>query len=55
METMNSIDQDFWAEYEQTQGIIDAEREEQEELAQINSMLGGWDDECWDDNPMEWK
>ena len=43
---MNAIEQEAWTEYELVQGDIDAEREEQELLAWIESRLGGWDDPC---------
>ena len=43
---MNAIEQECWTEYELVQGDIDAEREEQELLAYIESRLGGWDDPC---------
>ena len=41
---MNAIEQECWTEYELVQGDIDAEQEEQELLAYIESRLGGWDD-----------
>lgn len=44
METITAIEQEAWTEYELVQGDIDAEREEQEQLAWIESRLGGWDD-----------
>ena len=43
---MNAIEQEAWTEYELVQGDIDAEQEEQELLAYIESRLGGWDDPC---------
>ncbi len=43
---MNAIEQECWTEYELVQGVLDAEQEEQELLAYIESRLGGWDDPC---------
>jgi len=44
METITAIEQEAWNEYELVQGDIDVKREEQEQLAWIESRLGGWDD-----------
>ena len=61
---MNAIEQECWTEYELVQGDIDAEREEQELLAWIESRLGGYDDDCYSErvyfnsltnDPNEWK
>lgn len=41
---MNAIEQRAWTEYELVQGVLDAEREEQELLAWIDSRFGGYDD-----------
>ena len=61
---MNAIEQEAWTEYELVQGVLDAEREEQELLAWIESRHGGWDDPCdgsqacynaLTNDPQEWK
>jgi hypothetical protein len=54
MET-TAIEQEVWNEYELVQGVMDAEQEEQELLAWIESRLGGYDDACDGIDPREWK
>ena len=63
METSNAIDQGTLAEYDLTQGVLDAEREEQELLAYIESRYGSYDDDdgswaCYNaltNDPESWK
>ena len=55
METMNAVDQGTLAEYDLVQGVVDAEREEQELLAYVESRFGGYDDPCDGIDPTEWK
>ena len=55
METITAIEQEAWNEYELIQGDIDAEHEEQEQLAWIESRFGGYDDPCDGIDPTEWK
>ena len=55
METITAIKQEAWTEYELVQGVLDAEREEQELLAWIESRYGGYDDPCDGIDPREWK
>lgn len=55
METMNVSEQGAWTEYELVQGVLDAEREEQELLAYVESRFGGYDDPCDGIDPREWK
>ena len=55
METITAIKQEAWTEYELVQGVLDAEREEQELLAWIESRYGGYDDHCDGIDPREWK
>ena len=44
METITATEQEAWFEYELVQGDLDAEREEFEMLAWIESRLGGYED-----------
>ena len=44
METTTALEQEAWNEYELIQGVLDAEREEFELLAWIESRLGGYED-----------
>jgi hypothetical protein len=46
METTTAIEQEAWLEYELVQGDLNAELEELEFLAWIESRLGGYDDAC---------
>ena len=55
METITAIEQGTLAEYDLVQGVVDAEREEQELLAYIESRFGGYDDPCDGIDPREWK
>ncbi len=55
METTTALEQEAWNEYVIVQGDLNAELEELEFLAWIESRLGGYDDACDGIDPTEWK